>query len=137
MKKSVTIFPTIEKRILVDCVVGVPGQENPEQDTDNVICKALIDTGAMRTCISHRIANRLGLLPSGTMKVTAANGHTDVVNTHIINMTLGGDIRFTMLKVPRLRMEDEDMIIGMDILSNGDLLISNTEGTTTVMFQMP
>ena len=41
MKKSVTIFPTIEKRILVDCVVGVPGQENPEQD----ICKMRSDLG--------------------------------------------------------------------------------------------
>lgn len=136
MKKSVTVFPSIQKRILVDCIVGMPDMDIPEQDANNVICKALIDTGAMLTCISTRIANHMKMIPSGTMRVTAANGHTDIVNTHIINLTMGGDIRFPLVKVPRLHMEDEDMIIGMDILSQGDLLISNTEGTTTFVFQV-
>lgn len=135
MKKSVTIFPSIQNRILVRCIIGTPDLDNPEKDSSSVICSALIDTGAMRTCISSRVANFLSLLPTGTMRVEAANGHSDLVNTHIINIGLGEDIRFNMVKVPRLNMDDEDMIIGMDLLCQGNYAVSNSDNRTVFMFE--
>lgn len=136
MKKSISIFPTVQSRILVKVVVGTPDLDEPTKDAKTVICSALIDTGAMRTCISSRIASYLSLVPTGTMRIEAANGHTDLVNTHIINIDLGDDIRFEMIKVPRLNMTDEDLIIGMDILCQGDYAVSNTEQKTIFMFQV-
>lgn len=136
MKKSISIFPTIQKRILVKVVVGAPDIEDPTQDSNSVICSALIDTGAMRTCISSRAANFLSLMPTGTMRIEAANGHTDLVNTHTINIDLGNEIRFVMINVPRLNMEDEDLIIGMDILCQGNYAVTNSEQGTVFMFQI-
>lgn len=136
MKKSISIFPSIQKRILLKIAVGAPDLDEPTKDVNSVICSALIDTGAMRTCISSRVANALSLIPTGTMRIEAANGHTDLVNTHIVNIDFGDDIRFEMMKVPRLNMSDEDMIIGMDILCQGDYAVSNSENKTIFMFQI-
>lgn len=135
MKKSFSIFPSVQKRILIKCTIGVPDLDDPHRDRNSVICSALVDTGAMRTCISSSVANYLSLIPTGTMRIEAANGHTDLVNTHIVNIDLGEDIRFEMLKVPRLNMEDEDMILGMDILCQGDFAVTNSDGKTIFMFQ--
>ena len=136
MKKSVTVFPEIQQRIVVDCIIGVPDLDDTNKDCKSVLCKALIDTGAMRTCISSRIANYLEMIPTGTMRITAANEHMDIVNTHIVNITLGGEIRFNMIKVPRISMTGEDLIIGMDLLSQGNIIITNDTSTGTVfMFE--
>ena len=137
MKRCVAIFPQIQHAIIIDCVVGVPDYDDATLDRNSVICKALIDTGAMKTCISKRVADFLGMIPSGTMKVTVANGQTDVVNTHVINLTLGGDIRFSPLTVPRLDMMGQDIIIGMDLLSKGNTVISNSDQGTTFVFEVP
>lgn len=89
----------------------------------------------MRTCISSRVANYLSLLPTDTMRVEAANGHSDLVNTHIVNIGFCEDIRFNMIQVPRLNMEDEDVIIGMDILCQGNYAVSNSENKTVFVFE--
>lgn len=136
MKKSVTIFPSVQSRILINCVIGRPDSDNPQTDEQSVVCSALIDTGAMRTCISARVANFLSLVPTGTMRVEAANGHTDLVNTHIINIGFGDEIRFDLVKVPRLSMTDEDMIIGMDLLCQGNYAVTNSDNQTVFMFQL-
>ena len=34
------------------------------------------------------------------------------------------------MQVPCVEMDDEDLIIGMDILSLGDIVISNSKGNT-------
>ena len=135
MRKCVTIFPTIQQRIVIDCVIGSPDFDNTSVDSNNVICKALIDTGAMCTCISSRVADFLSLQPTGTMIITGANNHSDLVNTHIVNLTLGGEIRFEMIKVPRLNMTDQDLIIGMDLISKGDMVLKNSSDGTVFMFQ--
>lgn len=136
MSKCVAIFPEIQQRIIVDCIVGVPDIDDTSIDSKSVICKALIDTGAMHTCISSRISNYLSLIPTGTMRITAANNHTDVVNTHVVNLTIGGEIRFEMMKLPRLSMSGEDIIIGMDVLSKGNMVLSNDETGTIFMFEV-
>lgn len=135
MKRSVTIFPSVQNRILIQCVIGVPDFDDTKKDRISVVCSALIDTGAMRTCISSRVADYLSLLPTGTLRVEAANGHSDLVNTHIVNIGFGEDIRFNMIQVPRLNMEDEDMIIGMDILCKGNYAVSNSDNKTIFMYE--
>ena len=75
MKKSVTVFPEIQQRIVVDCIIGVPDLDDTNKDCKNVICKALIDTGAMRTCISSRVANYLEMIPTGTMRISGKRAY--------------------------------------------------------------
>lgn len=121
---------------MVDCIVGQPDNINPIRDCNSVICRGLIDTGAEISAISKRVVDYLGLVSSGSQEVTAANKHTDIVDTHVVNVTLGNDVRFSLVQVPCLNMDDEDMIIGMDLLSMGDLVISNSSGHTVFMFKI-
>lgn len=136
MSETTSIFPTVQRTVLVDCIVGQPDDINPIRDSKSVICHGLIDTGAEISAISTRVVEHLGLVATGSQEVTAANKHTDVVDTHIVNVGIGGDVRFPLIQVSCLDMDDEDMIIGMDLLSMGDLVISNSLGHTVFMFKI-
>ena len=136
MSRTVTLYPSVQQRLLIDCTIGVPDTLNPIRDAQTVICHGLIDTGAMVSAISKRVSDFMELAVTGGMELLTANGHADVVDTHIVNVGLGGDVRFPMMQVPCIEMDDEDLIIGMDILSQGDLAITNSGGKTVFMFKL-
>lgn len=136
MSQTIAMFPTVQQRILVDCIVGIPDVINPIMDSKSVTCHGLIDTGAMVSAVSKRVAEYMQLPVTGSQEVVTANGHTDVVDTHVINIGMGGDVRFPMIQVSCIDMDDEDLIIGMDLLSQGDLVISNSDNHTIFMFKI-
>ena len=134
MSKVVKIFPSVQRRILIDCVVGLPDEINPIHDSRSAICYALIDTGAMISAISTRAAEKLKLPVSGSQAVIAANNHRDVVDTYIVNLGLSQDVSFPLVQVSGLDMDEYDIIIGMDLLCEGDLIITNSDDRTVFAF---
>ncbi len=114
--------------------------------------KALVDTGAMGTCITKKVADELGLVSSGSFSIMGVSGASvhefyvfhvgfvialpntdspetknppqDFADTHINNRIIDG---------AELILPDSgfDVLLGMDILSTGSLAI---EGNGTFSF---
>jgi hypothetical protein len=85
---------------------------------------ALIDTGATNTSISDTLAVSLGLEIIERYKVEAAGGvHT--ANGYAVDVMLRNMVSFTNIHVAEfVRNGKFDIIIGMDILTQGDLAIT-------------
>lgn len=99
--------------------------------------QALWDTGATNTCITRRIAIKLGLRPSGKAEVSGVHG-SKVVSTSA--MTLGRQNTVTICGIRATEAEisdDRDVRIGMDVIRDGDLAISNSNNRTIFSFRVP
>ncbi|MDR1526281.1 MAG: retroviral-like aspartic protease family protein [Dysgonamonadaceae bacterium] len=97
---------------------------------------ALWDTGAMATMISTNVVNLLGLKPIGKARVFHANGES-MVYTYLINILLQNEIEFHSLLVTEGQLSDTDVLIGMDIISEGDFAVTSSDGDTKMSFQVP
>ncbi len=125
--------------------------------TDIKPYKALVDTGAMGTCITKKVADELGLPSAGTAQVTGVSGAKvhELYNFHVGFVialrdtdSLESDspetknpsqnfadihINDLVIRGAELIMPDSgfDVLLGMDILSTGSLAI---EGNGTFSF---
>lgn len=97
---------------------------------------AVWDTGAEMSSISHRVVNELGLRPVGKARNYTAAGVVDV-NTYVINLQLPMGVGVALLQVTGNDLGDTDMLIGMDVISQGDFAVTNVGGQTTFSFRMP
>jgi predicted aspartyl protease len=98
---------------------------------------ALLDTGATNTAISESLAKNLGLKPIGRCKVGAAGG-ARITAAYSIDVTLRSLVRFINVHASAFVGSDQfDIIIGMDILTQGDLAITNGGGRTVMSFRVP
>lgn len=103
---------------------------------ENMRCKAVWDTGATMSCISHNVVEALGLVPVKAINVSGVGGRL-LTNAYIISISLPNNISFPFITVPEGILEDSDILIGMDIISKGDLVISNENGETSFSFRTP
>lgn len=99
--------------------------------------KALWDTGSMTSCISVRLAKKLGLKPIDTGVGVTAAGQVDIVY-YLLDIHLGDDMVCRHVRVAEFPLErhDVDFLIGMDIITQGTLNISNTDGKTKLTFKL-
>lgn len=94
---------------------------------------AILDTGAMATTMSTRLATRLGVLTSSTPRgtpVRAVDAHGDVIigERIVVDGIELGARRFDGLMVTVLDRPTEMFLIGADILADLDLYIAADEG---------
>lgn len=95
------------------------------------------DTGASNTAISKKVAKECGLIPTGKATVNTANGER-TVDTYIIDISLPNNVNINGIQVTEFTaVEGADLLIGMDIMSHGDLAISNYKGETSFSFRIP
>ena len=99
-------------------------------------CRAIWDTGAMSTTISPALAQKLGLVSFGKVRMQHANGDA-IVNTYIINLLLPNNMEISTLPVMEGAMTDVDLLIGMDVITLCDFAITNKEGKTIFSFDIP
>jgi len=99
--------------------------------------EAIWDTGNHTTGISRNTARRLHLLPTGRKaEVKDASGNRYMVDTY--NVAIYFDDNFyTTVEVRELLMDEFDVLIGMDIIQQGDFAITNSDGRTTISFRVP
>lgn len=98
---------------------------------------ALWDTGATDSVISERVATQCGLKPIGMAIVNTANGKRDC-NVYLINIALPNRVGFPHVKVTEgILAGDIDVLIGMDIISSGDFVLTNKNGKTVFSFRHP
>ncbi len=137
--KSFTVeYPGISNELRTPC--GVSEAYDPANGIQNhpqlVQFTGLWDTGAMRTCISKRLVERLNLKPIGMANMGHANG-TSEVPTHMVNIGLPNNVGFHSLVVLECDLGGADVLIGMDIISKGDFAVTNTGGKTLFSFRIP
>ncbi len=125
---------TIVRRIMVVCKVGILDKDIDQEKG----VKALWDTGAMCTCISLKLADSLGLQPDDYGWVNGANNQPFQAPIYSVQLKMG-HFSIPYLRVYGLPMDgqENDVIIGMDVMVKGDLSVTNYEGKTVLTFREP
>lgn len=126
-------FDGVVRQIVVECSVSLPKCRDSYVDYR----KALWDTGANITCISNRLATILHLKALDEVLISFANNDVFKANTYYVQLKMGSFV-LPFIKVLGLPMdESKDIIIGMDVISKGDLAVTNYEGKTVLSFREP
>ena len=96
------------------------------------------DTGAIYSSISRELVNKLGIILEGKYKVDSTN-HSQILDSCNILMLINDTIAFPVkaMVVDNIHNTGIDLLIGMDIISQGDFVISTYEGTTCFSFRVP
>ena len=99
---------------------------------------ALWDTGATDCCISKQVANTLSLVATGKISMQTPNGVSEA-NTYLVDIMLPNDVRIDDVRVAdsEIGLQGIGMLIGMNIINQGDMAVSNNEGITIFSFRMP
>ena len=94
------------------------------------------DTGAQFTLISPRVVEGLGLKSSGKGRYMGIGGdqESDIYFVHI-GLPNGQLKRYVSAYCSDL--DDYDILIGMDIITETDFLVTNKDGKTTFLFRTP
>ena len=101
------------------------------------IMRSLWDTGASVSLISVRVAKALGLTTFGKSVVSGYNEGVDLKETFLVHFGLPtGDI-VTNIMAMGFESDEYDVVIGMDVICNGDFAITNKDGRTTFSFKIP
>ena len=103
--------------------------------------RAIWDTGATGSVISSQVVKDLNLKFSGTTISTTTHG-SEWGYTYSVNVGLPQKLVIPFLRVAEAKKisgihGDVAMLIGMDIISNGDLQLTNHNGKTFFTFSIP
>ena len=121
---------------IVTDVLVMPSELFSKTDYQPRMWTAVWDTGATGSCISNRIVRDLNLLPIGKTTIGTANGVIDV-NRYLIDIGLPNGVTIKNNLVVCSDFGDDDVIIGMDIITKGDFSITNVNNKTTFSFRIP
>lgn len=125
----------ILNQIATDVLV-LPSALFPKSDGTPRMWTAIWDTGATKSCIAKRIVNELNLIAVGRTSIGTANGITDA-NTYLVDIGLSNGVTVKNVLVTCADIGDDDVLIGMDIISKGDFAITNYKGKTIFSFRTP
>jgi predicted aspartyl protease len=110
--------------------------ENPGIELQLVHFQAVWDTGATGTAITKKVADEIGLTPSGQVNVHTAPGQA-IQNTYLVHVALPMGILIPNITVTESILSECDALIGMDIISLGDFSITNEDRNTIMSFRIP
>ena len=102
--------------------------------------KGLWDTGAQNSAITKKAAKLLGLVPVGKTNIRGVHGIKEV-NVFLIDIILNNPnitISCPVTECDELSNDGSvDLLLGMNVISKGDFVISNFEGRTSMTFRVP
>jgi len=98
---------------------------------------AIWDTGATGTVITRKVVDELNLKSLGPATVKTASGE-EQTNRYMIDAHLPNNVRIIDMSVIEGKIDGvSDVLVGMDVISMGDLAITNSQGQTEFSFKMP
>lgn len=130
-------IPIGERRIITPIKIVEAHREGEHFEIFEGEWHALWDTGAMASTISSSLAKQLQLPELGDFIMHGAGGKFQS------KQYLAGLILPNRVSIPAISLygfagsSNFDMLIGMDIISMGDFLISSEEGKMFFSFQLP
>lgn len=84
------------------------------------------DTGATNTLISSQVVDALELVPLEESLVEGVGGIVKSL-VYEISLYLANDIVFKNVKALCSNIGDYDLVVGMDIIAQGDFVVSNNQ----------
>ena len=106
------------------------------QSVKTIKYNAIWDTGASRTAISVRVVNDLDLIFVNEIDIQTANGLRKA-KTYLVNIYLPNHVVVPGLEVTDCDFKNCDVLVGMDIIGNGDFSVTQKNGRSVMTFQMP
>ena len=94
------------------------------------------DTGAQFTLISPRVVEALGLNPSGKGQYMGIGGDQES-DTFFVHIGLPNGQLKRYVNAYCADLDDYDVLLGMDIITQTDFLITNKDGKTIFQFRTP
>jgi hypothetical protein len=97
----------------------------------------LLDTGCTMSAVAVRLARTLEL---GTYGSYLSHGANDIamVKLHTVDLIMPGSISFSGLPVTEFTVKHQfEVLIGMDILSQGDFAITTDNSGTVASYRLP
>lgn len=100
--------------------------------------KALWDTGATTSCISEYVVKKLALVPTGRINIATPSSVSER-NTYLVDIILPNNFKVCDLMVvdSEIGAQNIGMLIGMDIIMQGDFSVSNYNKQTVFTFRVP
>lgn len=98
---------------------------------------AVWDTGATTSVVTQAVVDQCGLKPIGTTTVSHAQGETPDVDVFLVNIGLPNMVGIPGLRVLKGSFRNGDVLIGMDIISQGDFAVTNSGNRTKFSFRIP
>ena len=114
-------------------VATVTRQDKPR---NFIKVNALWDTGATNSVIIPKLAKHLGLKPIDKTIVRGVNSEEEA-NVYLIDLILPNNVLFNNVKITESEFMGADILIGMNIIQNGDFAIANAKGKTRFSFCIP
>ncbi|MEK7629184.1 MAG: retropepsin-like aspartic protease [Patescibacteria group bacterium] len=106
---------------------------------------AIWDTGATHSAITKKVADDLGLKPTGIAEVRYGSGKAST-NTYLVNISLPNNVMVGQVRVTEVQLvsdsnipesQQPQLLIGMDIIGMGDFAVTNVNGITIFSFRIP
>jgi predicted aspartyl protease len=110
--------------------------KNKKAPYDIIPKKALWDTGATGSVITAATAKELKLTAVGSATVNHVDGQSKT-STYLVNLFLPNRVAFPGVLVSECKDSDFGVIIGMDIITQGDFAITNLDSKTWLSFRIP
>jgi len=127
-------YDTVSREIRSQ-VTLFPAEPFASGPAEPVVCDGVWDTGANSSSISEKAARMLDLTPVGCLDVETANGRRETP-VYKIDILLPNNICVKGAYVTESDIAACDMLVGMDVISLGDFLITN-RGRTEFTFRIP
>ncbi len=102
---------------------------------EKIVCDAIWDTGANASAISFDTVRKLGLMPVQTAFFTTANGRCEMP-MYMVDLTLPNGRQIKDVMVSGLKLGICDALVGMDVITQGDLHLTN-DGNMIFSFHIP
>lgn len=99
---------------------------------------ALWDTGATSCCVSEDVVEKLSLIATGKIKMSTTSSECEQADTYMVDLLLPNDILIKDVVVANSKIGAQGigLLVGMDIITRGDFLITNNR-ETVFSFRMP
>lgn len=126
-------------RVLVSEVHISPAFDpsNPPNNSDLKKYFAIWDTGATSSVITQKVVSECGLKPTGVAQVHTVGG-TTLTSKYLVGIWLPNNVRVPQVNVTEgMIAGDAEILIGMDIINNGDFAVTNKDGKTNFSFRIP
>lgn len=126
----ITTYDNIKNSLISEATVYVGAK------TEKAV--ALWDTGATGTNISKGLVQKLQPVLTGYVWCHGVGG-ANQYNTYIVDIELPNGVYIKNVQVIESEIGEQglDLLIGMDIISQGDFAVSNYDGKTKFMFSQP
>lgn len=123
--------------VLISSAFDPPSEEVNPKNYNTKSYKAIWDTGATGTVITQKVVDECALSPIGVVEIHTAAGKTRT-NSYLVNVWLLNRIIIPNVKATLGELASNvEVLIGMNIIGQGDFAVTNKDGKTVFSFRFP